>query len=70
MQQYLSALDKTFKTYFEAVPAVHNAVDMYNRVRPHMSCGNLTPDEAHQTKLPLLKIWKKRNYCKAKTVTI
>ena len=64
------SLYKTFKSYSEAVPAVHNAINMYNNVRPHMSCGNLTPDQAHQSQLPLVKTWKKKNYCKPKSVSM
>jgi len=63
-------LDKTFRSYSDAVGAVHGAIDAYNRVRPHMSCGNLTPERAHQTKEPLKKIWKSKTYCKAKSVLL
>lgn len=36
-------LDRTFKTYSDAVAVVHQAIDAYNRIRPHMSISNLTP---------------------------
>jgi transposase InsO family protein len=42
-------LDITFKDYREAVGAVSRAIDIYNRVRPHFSCGLRTPEQAHQT---------------------
>lgn len=51
-------MDKTFKDYGEAVAATHQAVDLYNRVRLHMSCGYLTPMLAHQANGQLLKRWK------------
>lgn len=57
-------LDNTFSSYSAAVPAVHQAVDAYNRLRPHMSCGNLTPEQVHhqQPATPLKKMWKPKNY--------
>jgi transposase InsO family protein len=63
-------LDKVFKNYSTAVPAVHGAIDVYNRLRPHMSCSDLTPNIAHHATEPLTKTWKAKNYCKAKTVSL
>ena len=55
------SLDNTFSSYGAAVPAVHQAVDAYNRLRPHMSCGNLTPDQVHQQQpAALKKMWKSK----------
>ena len=51
-------LDQNFKNYGQAVAATHRAVDLYNRVRPHMSCDNLTPQQAHLTQGGLKKRWK------------
>jgi putative transposase len=51
-------LGKTFSGYHEAVAAVHTAIDYYNRVRPHMSCNDLTPEQAHLTSGPLKRKWK------------
>lgn len=53
-------LGKTFTGYQQAVDAVNKAIDAYNRIRPHMSCNFLTPNQAHQKKGPLIKKWKKR----------
>ena len=64
------ALDSVFRSYSDAVGAVHQAIDVYNRIRPHMTCGNLTPQMAHQTAEPLKKLWKNKNYCKAKSVLL
>ena len=64
------ALDKTFRSYNDAVGAVHKAIDTYNRIRPHMTCGNLTPQTAHQTTNPLKKLWKNKTYRKAKSVLL
>jgi putative transposase len=53
-------LGKTFTGYQQAVDAVNKAIDAYNRIRPHMSCNFLTPNQAHQKVGPLIKKWKKR----------
>lgn len=63
-------LDKIFRSYHDAVGAVHTAIDTYNRIRPHMSCGNLTPQKAHKTIEPLKKLWKNKKHCKAKSVLL
>ncbi len=63
-------LDGTFKSYTEAAGSVHKAIDAYNRLRPHMSIGNLTPDRAHVTKENLVKKWKKKKHCKAESVIL
>jgi len=53
-------LNQIFSNYAAAVDAVCNAVHAYNYIRPHMSLGNLTPQQAHtQTRLPGKK-WKTR----------
>lgn len=63
-------LDRTFATYSQAVPVVHQAIDAYNRLRPHMSISNLTPDQAHYSTQNLIKKWKNKNYCKVKSVLL
>jgi putative transposase len=57
-----AGLGKTFKDYAEALAAVSTAIDAYNRLRPHMGVGNLTPEQAHKTGQPPPKTWKKRKY--------
>jgi putative transposase len=64
------ALDSVFRSYSDAVGAVHQAIDTYNRIRPHMTCGNLTPEIAHKTTEPLKKLWKNKTYRKAKSVLL
>ena len=54
-------LDKTFMSYNAAIAPTHGAIDTYNRLRPHMSCGYLTPDQAHQMTGNLKKAWKQKN---------
>jgi transposase InsO family protein len=63
-------LGNTFRTYSDAVPAVHQAIDAYNRLRPHMSISNLTPEQAHYSTQNLFKKWKKKQYRKAKSVLL
>jgi transposase InsO family protein len=63
-------LDSTFSSYSQAVAVVHQAVDAYNRLRPHMSISNLTPDQAHYSTQNLLKKWKNKRSGKAKSVLL
>ena len=63
-------LDGIFRSYSDAAGAVQNAIDVYNRIRPHMTCGNLTPQKAHQTTESFQKLWKDKTYCKAKSVLL
>lgn len=51
-------LDKTFASYADAIAPTHRAIDIYNRLRPHMSCGYLTPEQAHLKQGNLKKAWK------------
>jgi putative transposase len=53
-------LDKTFACYNEAVAPTHKAIDTYNRLRPHMSCNFLTPQQAHLEQGTFKKIWKSK----------
>lgn len=53
-------LDRTFEGYSQATGATHKAIDLYNRLRQHMSCDNLTPDQAHLREGKLKKRWKPR----------
>jgi len=53
-------LNKVFFNYGHAVDATSKAINLYNSKRLHMSCGNLTPDQAHLKTGQLLKKWKRR----------
>ena len=53
-------LDQSYKTYEEAHRAVNRAIKNYNTLRPHLSCGYLTPQQAHEKGKDLLNVWKKR----------
>lgn len=63
-------LDLTFTGYSDAVAAVHKAIDAYNRLRPHMSLGYLTPEEAHHSTQNPFKKWKNKKHCKVKSVLL
>ncbi|MDW8419147.1 MAG: integrase core domain-containing protein, partial [Chitinophagales bacterium] len=49
------------KSVKEAIAYLHKAIDLYNRERPHMSIGNLTPDQVHfaEKTIEVKRIWKK-----------
>lgn len=51
-------LDKTFVSFVEAEDIVNNAIEKYNHIRPHASCDNLTPVQAHDHNGILCKRWK------------
>lgn len=53
-------LDKTFASYTAAIAPTHQAIDTYNRIRPHMSSGLLTPQQAHLQQGELKKTWKSK----------
>ena len=57
-------LHQVFKLRTEALLAVKTSINAYNNLRPHMSCGYMTPAVAHITNEPLIKKWRnsrKRN---------
>jgi hypothetical protein len=37
---------------------VREVVNIYHEERPHMSCGFLTPNQAHSADIPLKREWK------------
>lgn len=53
-------LNRLFKNKHEATLAVQNSINAYNQYRPHMSCNYMTPGQAHETELELIKLWKPR----------
>lgn len=55
-------LNRVFTTFDEAARAVEQSVRNYNHLRPHMSCGYLTPAAAHASTEPLQKHWKPKVY--------
>lgn len=56
--KYEFNLNREFTSRTEALEAVCRSIKAYNQLRPHMSCNNLTPIEAHHMKGILAKKWK------------
>jgi len=44
----------------QAINVIKESVKIYNGERPHLSCGMLTPIQAHQQNKMTLKTWKKK----------
>lgn len=58
----------SFDSFEQAREAIERAVHIYNEKRPHLSCELLTPREAHQPGLGVLKkLWKPRKKKKYET---
>jgi transposase InsO family protein len=57
-------LDRYFSSLKEVQFIVKDTIAIYNELRPHASCGYLTPNEAHTFSGELKKRWK--NYKKIK----
>jgi transposase InsO family protein len=57
-------LGRIFDTAQQAQQTVEQSIRAYNEIRPHMSCDNLTPEQAHQMKGALKKRWKPKTYQK------
>lgn len=57
-------LHKQFNSRNEALDIIERSIRAYNEIRPHMSCNNLTPSQAHTLTGPLKKLWKNKTYTK------
>ena len=55
--KYEFGLNKTFETFNEAYASIEEAIQKYNILRPHLSCGYLTPEQAHEQGKDLVKVW-------------
>jgi len=51
-------MDRTFSSFEEARQFILESIAYYNERRPHSSCDNLTPKEAHSCTGVLKKHWK------------
>lgn len=51
-------LSGNFNGQAEVDKQVAQSISVYNSLRPHLSCGYLTPDQAYAIKGPLEKRWK------------
>lgn len=55
-------LEETMHSEKDALYRIKKAINIYNTKRLHLSCGMLTPEEAHKKGGPLKKLWSKRKY--------
>lgn len=53
-------LEKEFESFDVAKIAIDSAINIYNTIRPHGSCNNLTPEQAHQQQGKLKSKWRKK----------
>jgi putative transposase len=60
----LEFLPRIFKNHEHARIEICKNIKVYNNLRPHGSCDNLTPVQAHERKGALKRRWK--NYKRAK----
>jgi len=67
-QEYLN--DHKVKDIKEAKDLLGFTVKLYNEDRPHMSIGNLTPDNVHSNHLKTEKLWKNYYSNKRKLVNV
>ena len=54
-------LDRDFDNFEQALAVTISSIAIYNGQRPHMSCNNLTPRQAHQQQGLLTSKWKRRS---------
>ncbi len=52
-------LGETFRSHEEAANQIGQAIEIYNRERPHLSCQMMTPEEAHRLSSLHPKDWKR-----------
>jgi transposase InsO family protein len=53
------------KSYEQASRYIKQSIEIYNTQRPHMSCGLLTPAQAHDSITEVKKMWKSYPYKKS-----
>ena len=57
-------LDTVFETYELLELQTQQSIALHNQLRPHMSIGLLTPNQAHKQREIKLKTWKQKTYTK------
>lgn len=53
-------LNQTFRTFAGAYEHIELAIIKYNTIRPHLSCGYLTPNQAHDKGKDLVNVWRRK----------
>ncbi len=54
------ALNQTFGSFEDAYENIESAIRNYNTIRPHLSCGYLTPEQAHEKGRNLENVWRRK----------
>lgn len=57
-------LEQIFDSFNQAKQETQLAIEAYNSLRPHLSLGLLTPDQAHQMQGSQRRMWKKDRHKK------
>jgi putative transposase len=57
-------LDDVFESFELIEQQVNQAIALYNQLRPHLSIGMLTPNQAHKQQKIKLKQWKQKQPAK------
>lgn len=57
-------LDNIFENYERLELQTLESIALYNQLRPHISIGLLTPDQAHKQRIIKIKTWKQKTYTK------
>ena len=65
-EEYLN--DYQVDNIMEAADLLHTVIKLYNNERPHMSIGNLTPNQVHKNNIKTEKLWK--NYYQKSTIIV
>lgn len=65
-EEYLN--DYQVDNIMEAVDLLNTVIKLYNNERPHMSIGNLTPNQVHKNNIKTEKLWK--NYYQKSTIIV
>lgn len=53
-------LGEAFAEHLQAVEVIRESIQVYNTLRPHLSCRYQTPEKMHQQQKVVLKKWKKK----------
>lgn len=55
-------LKPKYQSQQESQEAINKAITIYNKKRPHLSIGLLTPEQAHKKHGIIKQLWKKKQY--------
>lgn len=55
-------LRKKYDSEEQSIEAINKAINIYNKKRPHLSIGLLTPEQAHKKHGLIKQLWKKKQY--------